>query len=210
MVHIRIPRLAASLVIVLAAGAAQAQSLVSQSSNPADPKKAIEGEAKLTRRPALPPGLPGARQGRAGAAPATEALGSMTPNEALFDAVNRGDIAGARDALSRGAEIDARNVLGLTALDLSVDLGRNDLTFLLLSLRNANQGTRMAKVAPSVNTAAATPPPPAVSRPAKPVGPVAARTVTPPPVHGATRYAGDPGTPAPAQGFLGFGGGITQ
>ena len=47
----------------------------------------------------------------------------MEPNDALFDAINRGDIAAARDAISRGADLGARNILGMTPMELSVDLG---------------------------------------------------------------------------------------
>ena len=64
-----------------------------------------------------------------------ETLGDMPPTEALFDAINRGDLAAAKDAINRGADINGRNVLGLTPLDLSVDLGRNNISFVLLSLR---------------------------------------------------------------------------
>ena len=66
----------------------------------------------------------------------------MSPNDALFDAINRGDIAAARDALSRGAELDAHNLLGMTPMELSVDLGRNDISFLLLSYRVRTAGRR--------------------------------------------------------------------
>ena len=86
-----------------------------------------------------PAALPGARSVPAPADRSNAAL-NLRPNEALFDAVNRGDIGSAREALNRGADIEARNVLGATALELSVDLGRNDITFLLLSMRGS--GTR--------------------------------------------------------------------
>ena len=59
----------------------------------------------------------------------------MEPTEALFDAINRGDIGTARDAISRGADLHGHNVLGMTPLELSVDLGRNDISFMLLSMR---------------------------------------------------------------------------
>ena len=62
----------------------------------------------------------------------------MAPTAALFDAINRGDIIAARDALNRGADLNAQNVLGMTPIDLSVDLGRNDITFLLLSMRSGS------------------------------------------------------------------------
>ena len=64
----------------------------------------------------------------------------MQPTDALFDAINRGDIATARDAISRGADLQGQNILGMTPLELSIDLGRNDISFLLLSMRAADDG----------------------------------------------------------------------
>ena len=92
--------------------------------------------AKLNRqRQAAPAALPGASA--TPAAPANPNAGNLSPDAALFDAIERGDLAATRAALSRGASLSARNLLGQTPLDVAVDLGRNDITFLLLSLRNA-------------------------------------------------------------------------
>jgi hypothetical protein len=85
-----------------------------------------------------PPALPGARAQKTEPAPPTAASADLPPTEALFDAINRGDTLAARDAVNRGAEIGGHNVLGLTPLDLSIDLGRNEITFLLLSLRSTS------------------------------------------------------------------------
>ena len=82
-----------------------------------------------------PSALPGARGPQGQVAPAERPAADLKPTEALFDAVNRGDLAAARDAIGRGAELEGRNILGLTPLDLAIDLGRNELTFLLLSMR---------------------------------------------------------------------------
>lgn len=160
-------------------------------------------------KPAPPPALPGAAVGQDRVTPSEKAAVDLSPNDSLFDAVNRGDIVSARDALNRGADPQARNVLGLTALDESIDLGRNDITFLLLSLRQAN---------------AEPPPVPAAKAPAKPAGappvakpkpaPVAAAGAAPA-VTTARQQAqaakpvpssGPSGTPNPQAGFLGFGG----
>lgn len=143
-----------------------------------------------------PAALPGARSGPAPADRSNAAL-NLRPNEALFDAVNRGDIGSAREALNRGADIEARNVLGATPLELSVDLGRNDITFLLLSMRGS--GTRTPS--PAAPVAAATP------RPAPAPRPIVAQiapTPTPKTPAPRTAYSNDPGTPAPQSGFLGF------
>ena len=155
-----------------------------------------------TSKPAPPPALPGARASDAEPAPADRLASDMHPNDALFDAVNRGDIVSARDAIGRGADLNARNVLGLSPVDLSVDLGRNDITFLLLSLRGPGGGGALPLQAPtqpvspqpaaSVRTTARTDAPRVPSRPSVPVL--------------LQRYAEFPDTPVPDAGFLGFGG----
>jgi len=150
-----------------------------------------------TRKPSA---LPGARGTEVAPAAAERAPADMPPTEALFDAVNRGDIAAARDALGRGANVDGRNILGLTPLELAIDLGRNDLTFLLLSMRG-------------VAGAPASPPPAAARQAARTAAPPARATAPAPaparaqaPVPRPRQVSADPGTPMPQAGFLGFGG----
>src|SRR5208283_5105450 len=114
----------------------------------------------------------------------------------------------ARDAINRGAELDARNVLGLTPIDLSVDLSRNDITMLLLSMRGTTSTARTGK--PSAHAAAADakstkPAPAAAVRPPPPRMAAAKPTGAEPPVR-RQLVSTDPGTPAPQAGFLGFGG----
>jgi hypothetical protein len=165
------------------------------------------------RKPAPAPSLPGARSTPDRAAPSDKLATDMQPNDALFDAVNRGDIAGVREALSRGAEVSAHNILGLTPIDLSVDLGHTSITFLLLSMRHAapaggqpaartataaaGQGrqVRRAPLAPvhrdgATQSAAMQAPP---------------RPVAPRPAPRPQVMADDGGTPRPSVGFLGFG-----
>jgi hypothetical protein len=154
--------------------------------------------------PAPPDAIPGSKP-RDPVAPATRSPSEMAPNEALFDSINRGDIAVARDALNRGAELSAVNVLGLTPLELSVDLGRNDITFMLLSMRGegADRGSRAiarsegARPAPARTAAQARPPAPEPVRPAP--KPTAPKPTAP------RQFAADGGTPVPQAGFLGFG-----
>jgi hypothetical protein len=146
-------------------------------------------------QPAQPAALPGLRP-NSGPAPITKPPSEMAPTEALFDAVNRSDIGAARDATSRGADLNARNVLGLTALELAVDLRQNDIAFLLLSLRDAEPAPR-PNGKPAPRTAAAKPTP-VVHRPAAP-----ARTVSAPQQQ---QGPSDGGSPVPNAGFLGFGG----
>jgi hypothetical protein len=159
---------------------------------------------------APPPALPGAVST---ATPAEKTATDLPPTEALFDSINRGDIASARDALSRGADLGGQNVLGMTPLELSVDLSRNDITFLLLSLRSpdatplgpAPQTAATAAPAGSKKLAgksAAKPAAVAAAKPIRPAVPPQAAPATP------REYAGPnaSGTPNPQAGFLGFGG----
>lgn len=156
---------------------------------------------------APPPALPGAAS-QGNAAPATESASAMSPNHALFDAINRGDIAGVRDALNRGAILSARNDLGLTPIELALDLGHRDILFLLLSVRGADSGSGAPpSAASSVQQAAAKPGPLPVHP--KPAARVAARSVAPaspaPAPQQPTLFANDGGSPIPSIGFLGFG-----
>ncbi len=160
----------------------------------ADPKGAAQA------RP-LPPALPGAKSDPNMVAPATKLPTDMNPTDALFDAINRGDITAARDALSRGADLDGHNVLGMTPLELSIDLSRNDISFVLLSMRGGDSG---ASQPPPTQTAKGKSQKPArdvfVATKAAPVPKVTA----PPPPRVARLFSGDGGTPVPQAGFLGF------
>jgi hypothetical protein len=149
-----------------------------------------------------PPALPGA-QSSAKVAPATKAPTDMEPNDALFDAINRGDLSTARDAVSRGADLSATNVLGMTPLELSVDLGRNDISFMLMSMREGDRGgqgggaTKVSAAAPGKATKQAKQA--QVKTTAK-----AEKAVAPVPTQTPRLFAGDGGTPNPNAGFLGF------
>lgn len=156
---------------------------------------------------APPAAVPGATA-RAPAAPATKAAGDLQPNDALFDAINRGDIAAARDALNRGADLNATNVLGMTPMELSVDLSRNDISFLLLSMRsedsdrgsqaigrNTQSSGKIVLSGKSANPRKATP----AKTVAATSAPAGVRPVATP-----RRFANDGGTPLPSAGFLGF------
>lgn len=156
-------------------------------------------------KPALPEpdAVPGAKP-RGPVAPATKSATDMAPNDALFDAINRGDIAAARDALNRGADLNATNVLGMTPMEASVDLGRNDISFLLLSMRGAGDNGGSNAAAGSGGQPAA--------QPVKVVKTGANRAARVAPVRVATKpvtapklFANDGGAPVPSAGFLGFG-----
>ena len=158
--------------------------------------------------PKPPPALPGAQPDSDRVTPTEKSAMDLPPTEALFDAINRGDITSARDAISRGADLNGRNLLGMSPMELSVDLGRNNIAFLLLSLRGTDSASRPAKAA------AAAPPPgrkPAAQHQQRAErrskGPVREATASAPKT--APLFAGDGGTPIPSAGFLGFDGGRT-
>jgi hypothetical protein len=150
-----------------------------------------------------PAGLPGLTARPSQVIPPTTIPSSMNPNDALFDAISRGDVPTAREAVARGADTNARNALGLTAVDSAVDQGRPDMIFYLLSLR----GTAGSTPAPEGNT----PPPPARNRAAQreprpsPTAPAATAPVRDPaPARTARLFANDGGAAQPQMGFLGF------
>ncbi len=151
---------------------------------------------------ALPPALPGTKSNPDTVAPATKLPSEMNPTDALFDAINRGDVAAARDALNRGADLDGHNVLGMTPIELSIDLSRNDISFLLLSEGAADAGggngggapLKGAKGKVTVGTI----------RDVHLKSAPASRVTPPPPPRVAKLFSGDGGTPVPQAGFLGF------
>jgi ankyrin repeat protein len=159
-----------------------------------------------------PPALPGASRSPAGAAPASKPPTDMSPNDALFDAINRGDIDVARDAITRGADLDARNLLGMTPMELSVDLGRNDISFMLLSYRGSGNGSqnppRSAGLGPETGGKTAAGKTGKQAHAAKQAPNQASGTVAAP--RTPRLFAGDGGTPSPTAGFLGFDAGRTQ
>jgi hypothetical protein len=186
---------------LLAARPAQAQSISDRVTNPV-----VSGTPKYkSGGPTPPPALPGTTLNRDRQAPAEKSDQDLQPNDALFDAITRGDIASARDALNRGADINAHDVLGLTPLDLSIDLSRNDITFLLLSLRASQPSSRPPAPPAAVAKGGARPAP-------APKAAILTQTVTRKAPRAVAEAAperpavGDPGRPNPQFGFLGFGG----
>lgn len=163
-----------------------------------------------------PPAVPGARARPDSVAPADRAAADLPPTEALFDAINRGDIVTARDAVSRGADLDGTNLLGLTPLELSVDLARNDISFLLLSLRGTGSGSAGSRPPPGAIQADSAAPSAADRRKALVEARALARqaqvqakaqnaSVTTSAARQAPAlFAGNGGAAVPAAGFLGF------
>lgn len=157
-----------------------------------------------------PDAIPGARP-REPAAPASRPVGDMQPTDALFDAINRGDIAAARDALNRGADMNGVNILGMTPMELSVDLGRNDISFLLLSMRgeDSDRGSRAVgrdtpASGPVRNTAHAAKPAGVNKAAERKSTPAKNSIIATKPLATPKLFANDGGTPLPSAGFLGF------
>ncbi|HXA25894.1 MAG TPA: ankyrin repeat domain-containing protein [Acetobacteraceae bacterium] len=186
--------------ILLAAGPSIAQ---------AQQFNSIGGNAppKVTPKEIPPPALPGAAGNTSPVVPSVRPANDMEPTDALFDAINRGDIGSARDAISRGADLHGHNILGLTPMELSVDLGRNDISFLLLSMRGADDGRNQQ---PPATTTAAKPVSAKAAKQAARTQGTPAKTATatatkaPAAQQTARLFSGDGGAPIPNAGFLGF------
>lgn len=162
---------------------------------------------------APPPALPGAA-GADQISASSVAIDNENPTKVLFSAINHGNYAEARAAVSRGADLRAKNALDETPIQLSVELGRNDITFMLLSVLHENRG-----VSTGVSTGV-TLPINAASRVTTAHGRSIRRTAQRPASMSAPRSdhensltmtAPAPSNPAgiaaPAKGFLGFGNG---
>lgn len=167
---------------------------------------APEATGRVTRPP--PAGLPGAQSTAGSAAAAKQPLAMMDPTQELFDAINRGDVAAARDAVSRGADLNGHNVLEMTPVQLSIDLGRNDITFMLLA-NGAGQSApasgpadkNAARLFAAGTSGSAKGTHHATREPrGKPVHLVAVPAAPQAP----RLFAGNGGAPIPGAGFLGF------
>ena len=187
---------------------------------PAAPAEAQMGTPGMVRppqqqqsRPGLAPALPGLAARRAPAPIPGEPNAAMSPNEALFDSITRGDLAAARDAVSRGANLEARNALGLTPLDAAVDQGRNEIAFYLLSARDLNRAPAPPPTAgpgglnspPAEIVAGPTRREPTSSAARNAAATLAGAAASPAASSTNARlWAGDGGAPRPEIGFLGF------
>ncbi|GEN14134.1 hypothetical protein NCH01_05650 [Neoasaia chiangmaiensis] len=134
--------LAATPMVFVPWHAAHAQSADDQEAEQEAEEAQKKAEARRAAKAAAPPtALPGAESqeqenGHANA--------DLNPTAALFDAINRGSLGAAKEALNRGADMSGKNVLDQTPLDMAIDLNRNDITFLLLSMRTYNPDGRLA------------------------------------------------------------------
>jgi len=151
-----------------------------------------------------PPALPGAT-GADEIAPSNPAIDNEDPTKVLFSAINHGNYSEAQAAVSRGANLQARNSLDETPVELSVELGRNNITFMLLSVMREGGGVQDLSAAQPVAEMA--PAGGKTRRPSSPTSGLAATAATAAP-HVAVippSASNPPGLAAPQQGFLGFG-----
>jgi hypothetical protein len=172
--------------------------------NGVGPAPDISGQQAPKEAPkrAAPPALPGAKTDPNLVAPATKQATDMNPNDALFDAINRGDLTAARDAVNRGAELNAHNVLGMTPTELAIDLSRNDILFMLLSERGADTAAAPAAPVPGKGAKALlTQKQPPIERTRVTAS---MKVAAPSQPRVAKLFSGDGGTPVPQSGFLGF------
>lgn len=123
----------------------------------------------------------------------------QNPTQLLFDAINTGNLRVAQDAVGRGADLQAENILGQTPLEMSVDLNRDRITFLLLSMRGYNNSPQqLASV--STETSGVTIKDGKAKMSVK--GKNKRGTITA--ANGSTYHLQDGGIPKPEIGFLGF------
>lgn len=106
---------------------------------------AQKAEARRAAKAAAPPAaLPGAQSSEMDGKHSDM---DLEPTAALYEAVTIGSLSAAKEAVNRGADLNGHNVLGQTALDMAIDLNRNDIIFFLLSMRgveDAGYASRMS------------------------------------------------------------------
>jgi hypothetical protein len=157
-----------------------------------------------------PAALPGLAARRAPEPIPGDPNANLSPTAALFDAITRGDLPAARDAVNRGANLEERNILGLTPIDAAVDQGRNEILFFLLSARGSTRAaaTPDANLTPAQRAARERAAAAEAARQARAAaiasGGRASGPRGPAPATRPRLFANDGGAPRPEVGFLGF------
>ncbi|XAO71617.1 MAG: ankyrin repeat domain-containing protein [Acetobacteraceae bacterium] len=137
-----LPRLLLIAILGLSAWVTlPATSVFGQTADEAEAEQEAAEARRAAKAAAPPSALPGADTQEQDAGHANR---DLNPTDALYDAVNRGSLNAAKEALGRGANIYARNILDQTPLDLAIDLNRRDIIFLLLSMRGSDSTGRLA------------------------------------------------------------------
>jgi hypothetical protein len=162
--------------------------------------------ARQAPQEVAPPALPGASGvGNISAGPVTTT--DEDPTKLLFTAINHGDYTQARAAVSRGANLNARNALNETPIELAVELNRNNITFMLLSVRAEEGQSPASQGSPSSTGRAIAASTHDEHRPvASPRQPVVSYETQQNHVQPGATLPDQHGVPNPSAGFLGFGG----
>ncbi|NHN88655.1 ankyrin repeat domain-containing protein [Acetobacter conturbans] len=159
---------------------------------------AKEAEARREAKRAAPPAaLPGAQSSEDEAG---HSNGDMEPTAALFEAINRGSLGAAKEAVNRGADLSGHNVISQTPLDMAIDLNRKDIMFFLLSMRTIDDSNGVATSTVANSGVSVENGSGRLS-----IGGKAARNKRVSSVLD-RRYDASGGQPQPTVGFLGFGG----
>lgn len=77
--------------------------------------------------------------------PITKAQAQQLPDaatQALFLAVDRNDLPGVREAVDKGADIEARDFTGIQPVDMAIDRGYFEIARYLISVRNSRQANQ--------------------------------------------------------------------
>ena len=205
-IDVSVRRIALSLLVALIAAASAGHGASAQDISQRGMSPVTGGPQARKQAPSPASALPGENAGSDRVIPAEHSAADMSPTESLFDAVVRGDLAAARDAIARGADFTAHNELGQTPLDESIDLGRNNITFMLLSMRVGPSDSATA-AAPQAKAAAAASVKPQAKQVSAPASTAPIAKPTPAPAQAtAAPASNNPGVPNPQRGFLGFGG----
>ena len=171
--------------------------------NPANPIGATPRLHNTEPEEAPPPALPGVSGTETNPLSQVQ-IDNEDPTKVLFSAINDGNYAEARAAISRGANLSAKNILSETPIEMSVALNRNNITFMLLSMRAAEGGGSGAPGGAPGPAAGSSPA--SVLKVGNPVHMRAKRLHPFSPAMPQDKPAPSPGVPDPAAGFLGFNG----
>ncbi|MEO5337677.1 MAG: hypothetical protein H7841_12400 [Magnetospirillum sp. WYHS-4] len=104
----------------------------------------------------------------------------MSPDQYLFEAVRRNDLAAAQAAIRAGARVDTLDEWGLTAADVALDKGYFPIARYLMDMKGDSAPARPVPPPPVPAVAAA--PRPSPFPPTPPVSPPPIAVVEPPPV----------------------------
>lgn len=89
----------------------------------------------------------------------------LRATQRLFEAVHGNDLAAARASVAAGADLEATDRWGLTALELAIDKGYYDIAHFLAAARSARRSQRPGTAQPAEAARSALPAPGAAAAP---------------------------------------------